>query len=269
MPNWLSPLLIAVVTAVLTTTVASLTVVPRLEARNRRIQAGHQAREGFGIAILTVLVTGSLLSNLTIPQDATAPVRDSLEREGARWRQQLDKATEELADSTAPLSFVFVLRDDCLCEFLRLGGLLTRIRHQVHQLLGDPVGDPSFRIGHREHGHSQLDVLSHNGPEEFPHYVGEEHLVEVTQDVPGQATARGAGAHHVIQLRMPVPNVTYRSREPSAHRSVCQRAAVATDFRDQWGDEYVLGLRTLFGQCGQSSSEPLTGRARRVVEPER
>lgn len=111
MPNWLSPLLIAVVTAVLTTTVASLTVVPRLEARNRGIQAGHQAREGFGIAILTVLVTGSLLSNLTIPQDATAPVRDSLEREGARWRQQLDKATEELADSTAPLSFVFVLRD--------------------------------------------------------------------------------------------------------------------------------------------------------------
>ncbi|WP_372345561.1 hypothetical protein [Streptomyces sp. KL116D] len=111
MPNWLSTLLIAVVTAVLTTTVASLTVVPRLEARNRRIQAGHQARERFGTAILTVLVTGSLLNSLAIPQEATAAVRDGLEREGARWRQQLSKATEELADSTAPLTFVFVLRE--------------------------------------------------------------------------------------------------------------------------------------------------------------
>ncbi|MEV1023230.1 hypothetical protein [Streptomyces sp. NPDC050264] len=88
-----------------------MTVVPRLEAPNHRIQAGHQAREGSGVAILTVVVTGSLLGNLTIPQDAAAPVRASLEREGARWRQQLAKATEELADSTAPLSFVFVLRD--------------------------------------------------------------------------------------------------------------------------------------------------------------
>ncbi|MFE1923431.1 hypothetical protein ACFW91_12775 [Streptomyces asoensis] len=114
MPNWLIALLVAVVTALATTLVSSVTILPRLEARNRKIQAGHQDRERFGQAVLTVLTCSARLTNLVIPDDASPVVREALIGEGERWRQKIDAATKDLADSIAPLSYIWFLKDVAL-----------------------------------------------------------------------------------------------------------------------------------------------------------
>ncbi|TLQ46055.1 hypothetical protein [Streptomyces marianii] len=114
MPNWLIALLVAVVTALTTTLVTSLTILPRLEARNRKIQAGHQDRERYGQAVLTILTCSARLTNLVIPDEASPTVREALIGEGERWRQKIDTATKDLADSIAPLSYIWFLKDVAL-----------------------------------------------------------------------------------------------------------------------------------------------------------
>ncbi len=84
---------------------------------------------------------------------------------------------------------------------------------------------------------------------------------------------------HRCNARQSVPRPQERPRVqgltsysvPSAPCVEQARAAhqARNDFRDQPGDEYVLRLRALLGQCGQYSGEAFTGRARRVVEAER
>ncbi|MGW7336647.1 hypothetical protein [Streptomyces sp. NPDC054808] len=114
MPHWLITVLITIATALAATVVSSLTITPRLEARNRRIQAGHQDREQFGRAVLAVLTCGARLAGMRIPDDTSPAVRQALTQELDRWRQRIDEATRDLSDSTAPLSFVVPLREVAL-----------------------------------------------------------------------------------------------------------------------------------------------------------
>jgi hypothetical protein len=99
--HWLITVLIAIATALATTVVSSCTIAPRLEAHNRKIQAGHQDRARFGRAVLAELTCGARLAAMRIPVDASPAVRQALTQELERWRQGVDEATRDLSDSTA------------------------------------------------------------------------------------------------------------------------------------------------------------------------
>lgn len=98
MSSWTTTVPIAVATSFVTTATLALTVGPRLEARNRRIQAAHIARDKFSENVLVVLSACARLQAIQIPSDAAPAVRDALREERRRCREQLDEATAWLAD---------------------------------------------------------------------------------------------------------------------------------------------------------------------------
>ncbi|RRQ78272.1 hypothetical protein CQW39_14585 [Streptomyces griseofuscus] len=114
MSSWLATVLIAVVTALAATLVSNLTFAPRLEARNRRIKAGHREREHFAESVLCVLVNSARLSSMSLPSVASENVQRALLDEQERWHRGVSTATEQLADRTAPLSFLPPLREVAL-----------------------------------------------------------------------------------------------------------------------------------------------------------
>ncbi|MFB7932860.1 hypothetical protein ACFC4C_27535 [Streptomyces sp. NPDC056039] len=102
MPNIVWPLLAATVTALVTTIATGVLVIPRLEARKRRIQEAHIARDTFNSTLLTIISACNRLQSLPLPApddpDCTEVMRARLAAERERWMQQLDEATRWLID---------------------------------------------------------------------------------------------------------------------------------------------------------------------------
>ncbi|MGW3628024.1 hypothetical protein [Streptomyces sp. NPDC000880] len=102
MPNTVWTLLVAALTALVTTVATGLLVTPRLEARKRRIQEVHTARDTFSSSVLTILSSCSRLKNMPLPAaddpDCSEVLRARLAAERERWVQQLDDATLWMID---------------------------------------------------------------------------------------------------------------------------------------------------------------------------
>ncbi|MGW7320129.1 hypothetical protein [Streptomyces sp. NPDC054865] len=102
MQSTLWTLALAAVTAVVTSVAVGLLVTPRLEARKRRIQEVHTARDTFSSSVLIVLSSCARLRDFQLPPDGdpatTGVVRARLESERVRWLQQLDDATLWMVD---------------------------------------------------------------------------------------------------------------------------------------------------------------------------
>jgi hypothetical protein len=110
LPDWANTILIAIATTVATTLVLALTVQPRLEARNRRIQAAHGEREQFGDAVLNILIRCARLQAAVIPDEASEAVAAGITAERQRWIDGLNEATRILIDSNAPLGYLEPVR---------------------------------------------------------------------------------------------------------------------------------------------------------------
>ncbi|OKH91521.1 hypothetical protein [Streptomyces uncialis] len=102
MPNWLTTVMIAAVTATVAATLTGLLAAPRLEARNRRLQALQLERELFGAATLKIWMYASRLRKLTPPDGS----RSSLEGDRSRWLAEIDAASRTLVDCIAPLTYI-------------------------------------------------------------------------------------------------------------------------------------------------------------------
>ncbi|MFJ9343775.1 hypothetical protein ACIRP0_31510 [Streptomyces sp. NPDC101733] len=102
MQSTLWTLTLAALTAVVTSVAVGLLVTPRLEARKRRIQEVHTARDTFSSSVLTILTSCGRLRDLPLPPDGdpatTGNVRTRLESDRERWLQQLDDATMWMID---------------------------------------------------------------------------------------------------------------------------------------------------------------------------
>ncbi|MFE4174226.1 hypothetical protein ACFRR7_19615 [Streptomyces sp. NPDC056909] len=102
MPNTVWTLLVAMATALVTTVAAGVLVIPRLDARKRRIQEAHAARDTFNSSLLTIISACGRLQSMALPAaddpDCTDVVRARLAAERERWMQQLDGATRWLID---------------------------------------------------------------------------------------------------------------------------------------------------------------------------
>lgn len=95
MPSWVITILLSVAT----TAVTGLFVLPRLEARNRRIQAGHIARDRLATAVLSLLASTARLQVMPVPPEGTETMRARLTGERTRWLEQIDEATRTLVDT--------------------------------------------------------------------------------------------------------------------------------------------------------------------------
>ena len=92
---WMKTVIIAVVTAVVTTYAVSR-FAPRLEARSVRIKAAWAARDTFSGHLLTILSATGRLEEL--PAEMDEPLRSRMERERSRWEEQVDESTRYLID---------------------------------------------------------------------------------------------------------------------------------------------------------------------------
>ncbi|WP_331717955.1 hypothetical protein OG795_32705 (plasmid) [[Kitasatospora] papulosa] len=117
-PGVVETVTIALVTALVTTVGTQWLVVPRLEARKRRILDVHQARDQFLAEMRRILGAGGRLQNFEAPDPddpACSPVmRERIEAGRARWVKQLEDATEWLVDNVelyAPSWPTELLRD--------------------------------------------------------------------------------------------------------------------------------------------------------------
>ncbi|MGW1716639.1 hypothetical protein [Streptomyces sp. NPDC002156] len=92
-------LLGAAVTAVVTTVATGLLVMPRLDARKKRISEAHASRDTFGTQLLTILSACTLLQQTPEDDPGWTPVlRERLKGERERWLQQLDDASRWMID---------------------------------------------------------------------------------------------------------------------------------------------------------------------------
>ncbi|MEV7394717.1 hypothetical protein [Streptomyces sp. NPDC091215] len=105
MPDTLWTIVVAAVTAVVTTTATGVLVAPRLDARKKRLGDVHAARDLFGTHMLRIMSACSQLENLQLPPDndprCTPVLRERLSGERDRWWQQIDEATQWLIDNIA------------------------------------------------------------------------------------------------------------------------------------------------------------------------
>ncbi|WP_406388286.1 hypothetical protein [Streptomyces sp. NBC_00887] len=102
-PGVAETIMIALATALVTTVGTGWLVMPRLEARKRRIMDAHQARDRFLATMLRILSASGRLQKFEAPNpdDAawTPVMRERVEAERARWVKQLDEATEWMVDN--------------------------------------------------------------------------------------------------------------------------------------------------------------------------
>lgn len=101
-------MLIAVVTALATTAATSLLIAPRLEARNRRIQATYMAREQFSESVFAILGAVGRLIDIEVPEDIDEALREAFAGEQSRWRGQIDEATRHLVDHLQDFAFTYI-----------------------------------------------------------------------------------------------------------------------------------------------------------------
>jgi hypothetical protein len=106
MPD-ITTIAITVGSSAATALVVGLAISPRLEARNRRIQAAHIARDELGTQLRAILSACTRLRSAQIPASATAPVQAAIRTERERWRQQLDSATASLIDNFESFALTF------------------------------------------------------------------------------------------------------------------------------------------------------------------
>lgn len=96
-------ILIALATALVTTVGTGWLVVPRLEARKRRIGDLHQARDRFLASMIRIMAASSRLRGMGEPAvddpDCTDALRERIRQERARWMKQIDEATEWMVDN--------------------------------------------------------------------------------------------------------------------------------------------------------------------------
>ncbi|MFD4320454.1 hypothetical protein [Streptomyces sp. NPDC058548] len=102
-PGVLETILIALATTLVTTVGAGWLVVPRLEARKRRIGELHQARDRFLASMLRITAAAARLREMEEPaadaQGWTDVMRDRVMAERARWVTQLDETTAWMIDN--------------------------------------------------------------------------------------------------------------------------------------------------------------------------
>ncbi|MFG3071907.1 hypothetical protein [[Kitasatospora] papulosa] len=102
-PGVVETVALALVTALVTTVGTQWLVVPRLEARKRRIMDVHQARDRFLTEMRHIMGASARLQGHEAPapdDPAWAPVMHERIAAGrARWVKQLDDATEWLVDN--------------------------------------------------------------------------------------------------------------------------------------------------------------------------
>ncbi|MGY4997411.1 hypothetical protein [Streptomyces sp. 900105245] len=99
----LETILIALATALVTTVGTGWLVVPRLEARKRRIGEAHQARDRFLASMLRIVAAAARLREIEEPAADdpgwTDVMRERVRAERARWMKQIDEATEWMVDN--------------------------------------------------------------------------------------------------------------------------------------------------------------------------
>ncbi|MEU2057153.1 hypothetical protein [Streptomyces bungoensis] len=117
-PGMWETLGVALVTALVTTVGTGWLVVPRLEARKRRIGELHQARDKFLASMLRIVSAGARLRAVQEPAADdpgwTEEMRARVRAERTRWAKQLDEATEWMVDNVetyAPTWPAAVLRE--------------------------------------------------------------------------------------------------------------------------------------------------------------
>ncbi|MER6279674.1 hypothetical protein ABT202_25845 [Streptomyces sp900105245] len=102
-PGVLETILIALATALVTTVGTGWLVVPRLEARKRRIGEAHQARDRFLASMLRIVAAAARLREIEEPAADdpgwTDVMRERVRAERARWMKQIDEATEWMVDN--------------------------------------------------------------------------------------------------------------------------------------------------------------------------
>lgn len=94
----MSTILVAIITAMLTSLATETLISPRLEARKRRIQAAHESRDEFTRAIFDLLTYTSRLKNLSLSAEGSTSVYNKLAAERHRWTQHVGAITEDLID---------------------------------------------------------------------------------------------------------------------------------------------------------------------------
>lgn len=104
----MATLISAVITALVTTVAVNYLVVPRLEARNRRIQAAHIARDRFSDSVFSILGAAVRLLGVEIPDDANEELHEALSQERRRWLGQIDEATRYLVDNIEAFAFTYI-----------------------------------------------------------------------------------------------------------------------------------------------------------------
>ncbi|WP_210582009.1 hypothetical protein [Streptomyces sp. GESEQ-4] len=111
MPGTLWTILVAAVTAVVTAIATGLFVTPRLDARKKRIEEAHAARDTFNTHLQAVLSACTRLQLLPPDDPAWTPVlRERLTGERERWLQQLDDATRWMVDHVETYAGSWVMR---------------------------------------------------------------------------------------------------------------------------------------------------------------
>lgn len=107
MTDVISAIAIAAGTAIGVAVATNWTVGPRLEARNREIQAAHIAREELGTQLRAILSACTRLRSAQIPASVAPAVQAAIRAERGRWRQQLDAATASLIDNFESFALTF------------------------------------------------------------------------------------------------------------------------------------------------------------------
>ncbi|MEU3501581.1 hypothetical protein ABZ726_12665 [Streptomyces hundungensis] len=119
MPITAWTILVAAITALVTTTATGLIVTPRMEARKKRLGEVHSARDAFSTHMTTVVSACTRLLNMPALADDdaawTPTMRERLGAERARWLQQIDDATRWMIDNVATYAGSWPMRG--LIEF--------------------------------------------------------------------------------------------------------------------------------------------------------
>jgi hypothetical protein len=96
---------VSVATALITTLIVGVTVLPRLEARNKKIAAAHAARDQFSTSVFTILAACGRLQAIALPAGASHAVSEAIGRERRRWLDQIDEATRFMIDNVEQFAF--------------------------------------------------------------------------------------------------------------------------------------------------------------------
>lgn len=86
----------------MTLLLTGLFISPLLDVRNRRFQVKTQARDDYARHVLG-LIAATMALTIRIQADASEAVREALEGERTRWREQIEQSTRHLIDRGLPV----------------------------------------------------------------------------------------------------------------------------------------------------------------------